>query len=63
MGNFYTPAAPLRIKMFHFVKQSVLLLADSFGQVVFMVAEMMQRGLVSFVMLLLNFYTNVDFTL
>ena len=25
MGNFYTPDAPLRIKMFHFVKQIIII--------------------------------------
>lgn len=62
MGTFETPDSPFRIKMYYFVKQTVLLRADSFGQVVFMVAETMQRGLVSSVMQLSSFYTKVDFT-
>lgn len=37
--------------------------ADSFQQVAYMAVGMMERGLASFAMLLLNFYSKVDFIL
>lgn len=37
--------------------------ADSFQQVAYMAVGMMERGLASFAMLLLNFYFEVDFIL